>query len=425
MPPSKPASQAPVPVLRQAAELAKRIALDWSYFYVLAIPLLLFEALLTAAIILKIPYTEIDWIAYIQEVGGFLGGEYDYYKLAGDTGPLVYPAGFVYVYSLLFKATSSGEDIQTAQHIFAILYLVSVILVLMIYRESRVVPPFAAVFLVLSRRLHSIYVLRLFNDPVAMIPLYLCVLALLRGRWMLSAVLFSLGVSVKMNVLLFAPGFALIIYQAVGLANSVLLATMAIAIQAALAIPFLLHEPQHYLARAFEFSRVFMYKWTVNWKIVDEDTFLRKDWAALLLGLHLVLLVLFGITNWTRSYGGIFNVIAKGLRHTDAKAVLTSDHIIFVMFTSNFIGIVFARSLHYQFYSWYYFTLPYLLWRGRIPTVVRIVTLGAIEYCWNVYPATKLSSSILLAAHALLLASLLAVRSSDGEFAPATHSKRD
>lgn len=34
--------------------------------------------------------TEIDWIAYMQEVEGFILGERDYTKLKGDTGPLVY-----------------------------------------------------------------------------------------------------------------------------------------------------------------------------------------------------------------------------------------------------------------------------------------------------------------------------------------------
>jgi hypothetical protein len=33
--------------------------------------------------------TEIDWIAYMQEVEGFILGERDYTKLKGDTGPLV------------------------------------------------------------------------------------------------------------------------------------------------------------------------------------------------------------------------------------------------------------------------------------------------------------------------------------------------
>lgn len=33
--------------------------------------------------------TEIDWVAYMQEVEGFIHGERDYLKLKGDTGPLV------------------------------------------------------------------------------------------------------------------------------------------------------------------------------------------------------------------------------------------------------------------------------------------------------------------------------------------------
>ena len=33
--------------------------------------------------------TEIDWIAYMQEVEGVVNGTYDYTQLKGDTGPLV------------------------------------------------------------------------------------------------------------------------------------------------------------------------------------------------------------------------------------------------------------------------------------------------------------------------------------------------
>ena len=33
--------------------------------------------------------TEIDWVAYMQEVEGVLNGTYDYAHLKGDTGPLV------------------------------------------------------------------------------------------------------------------------------------------------------------------------------------------------------------------------------------------------------------------------------------------------------------------------------------------------
>jgi alpha-1,3-mannosyltransferase len=56
--------------------------------------------------------TEIDWVAYMEEVGGYLGGERDYLQLRGGTGPLVYPAGFVYIYSLLSALTDGGSNIR-------------------------------------------------------------------------------------------------------------------------------------------------------------------------------------------------------------------------------------------------------------------------------------------------------------------------
>lgn len=48
------------------------------------------------------PDTEIDWKAYMEEVEGVEEGEYDYSKLKGQTGPLVYPGGFVWIF-MFFK----------------------------------------------------------------------------------------------------------------------------------------------------------------------------------------------------------------------------------------------------------------------------------------------------------------------------------
>lgn len=40
------------------------------------------------------------------------------------------------------------------------------------------------------------------------------------------------------------------------------------------------------------------------------------------------------------------------------------SEMLIALFMANLIGISVARSLHYQFYSWYFYTLPYLLFGG-------------------------------------------------------------
>jgi len=85
---------------------------------------------------------------------------------------------------------------------------------------------------------------------------------------------------------------------------------------------------------------------------------------------------------------------------------LSPEHILTVLFTSNFIGIVFSRTLHYQFYTWYYHTLPFLLWQSSIPSVGKLAMWAVIEVVWNIYPSNSISSLILFLCHMIVLLSV-------------------
>lgn len=61
----------------------KKLIFDPSYLYVTYWGLILFELILNIFIIQRVKYTEIDWIAYMQEVEGFLNGTLDYSELKG------------------------------------------------------------------------------------------------------------------------------------------------------------------------------------------------------------------------------------------------------------------------------------------------------------------------------------------------------
>jgi alpha-1,3-mannosyltransferase len=114
----------------------------------------------------------------------------------------VYPAGFLYIFSLFHSLTVKGNKIIIAQYIFAGLSALTLwVVVGGLYSRSRVLRDigspgsslkwvFISGLLLLSKRIHSIYVLRLFNDPVAMLFLYLCMVAMCKNRWATSAILF-------------------------------------------------------------------------------------------------------------------------------------------------------------------------------------------------------------------------------------------
>ena len=467
-----------------AFKFVHAIFTDWYFFWPwLGIPLLLGELLLCVVMIHKVPYTKIDWDAYMEEVEGpLIHDNWDYTQLKGDTGPLVYPAGFVWLYGALrwiamggmntlwFNVKSMvgavgvvGTDnvaqsdassfvlrdpldpvsIRVAQYIFVGMYVATQGLVFDLYKRasSSRVPPWVCVLLCLSKRMHSLYSLRLFNDCWAMFFLYLALHLFTNTKkwwkWPAGCFVFSVAVSIKMNILLFAPALWMLMIVDIGMYGSLSCIFICALVQLLAGAPFLANNFWGYIGRSFEMGRVFTFKWSVNYKFLPENIFVSKQFAIGLLCFHLLFLGLFFTQRWYPRHddndsagkskrrasggGGMVHAIRDSFNKKMAVSLVNSDlnieFLLLTMFTSNFIGIVFCRSLHFQFYCWYFHTVPFLLWQNdQVPTIVKIMVLVGLEFTWSYCldpvegTSTPLSSSVLQFTHCVMLLCLWLAR---------------
>ncbi|KAL3464208.1 glycosyltransferase [Aspergillus heterothallicus] len=354
------------------------------------------DGVLCVLIVWKIPYTEIDWTTYMQQIQLFVNGERDYTLIKGSTGPLVYPGAHVYSYTLLYYITDRGRDIAFGQVIFAFLYLVTLTVVMACYRRLGA-PPYLFPLLVLSKRLHSIYMLRLFNDGLAALVMWISLWFFINRKYSAGVIVWSLGLGIKMTLILLAPGVAVLLALSLSIWPCAKLAILAAGVQVMLGMPFLTTNPGGYFNSAFEFQRQFMYKWTVNWRFIPEDIFLSSDWWRTLIVVHALILVVFGVTSFLRPVGmNLFPFIRRFCTGQHRGIPLDQNFIMTVLLTSLATGLLCARSLHYQFFAYLSWATPYLLWRtGRHPVVVGSVWLLQ-EIAWNAYPSTNISSAIVV-----------------------------
>jgi alpha-1,3-mannosyltransferase len=194
--------------------------------------------------------------------------------------------------------------------------------------------------------------------------------------------------------------------------------------QLALGYPFLSTFPTSYLTRAFEFTRQFQYKWTVNWRFISEETFLSRPFSLALLTLHLSLLTTFLLRQWMQpssasSSGTVtISTLIKRLINPPPKAVqasiarqVTPDFVLTSISSAVVIGCLCARSLHYQFYVYIVWAVPFLLWRSGVPMVGIVAVFAAQEWAWNVFPSTEVSSAVAVGCLAVTaLSSLVGTR---------------
>lgn len=133
-------------------------------------------------------------------------------------------------------------------------------------------------------------------------------------------------------------------------------------LQLLLGAPFLLQHPVAYLARSFELGRVFKFEWTVNLKFLSEDVFVSPVLSVILLAFTVVALALFA-TKWIRAtkeiqvFAAHRGHVGEGIGSDTSSGAscgsgegrqLHPEYVVKTLFVSNFVGVVFCRSLHYQ-----------------------------------------------------------------------------
>ena len=283
-----------------------------------------------------------------------------------------------------------------------------------------------------------------------------------------------------MNILLFSPGLLVLLLRRHGLRGTLPLLCLCATIQLLLGAPFLITNPLGYISRSFDLGRQFFFKWTVNWRFLPKWLFLHRAFHIALLTANVTTWMLFAVKHWTRwvvtsnlwptftpniswRNGGIKVLLSWRRLATNSPTSMgmisqlswqqfvwqyVVVDIAWTLFTANFIGVCFSRSLHYQFYVWYYHSIPLLVWSTHLPTLARwhhlhmiciccsqlpkmyyhwrrVLVFLVIEYSWNVYPSTSVSSLLLHFAHAVILAALFMRKESQFTSSQTLATKRE
>jgi alpha-1,3-mannosyltransferase len=211
-----------------------------------------------------------------------------------------------------------------------------------------------------------------------------------------------------MSLLLVLPAIGVILFLGRGLHGALRLLWLMAQVQLVIAFPFLQTSGRAYFGRAFELTRTFKYEWTVNMRMLPEDIFLGPNLSIWLLVAHVLDLFAFLSERWLAPAKKHLLQMAPSLVRfkspfTPREEILTSlrvspRYVLATMLTANNMGLLFARSLHYQFYAYLAWSTPFLLWHAGCHPLLIYGIWGIQEWAWNVFPSTKASSLVVVFA---------------------------
>jgi alpha-1,3-mannosyltransferase len=192
-----------------------------------------------------------------------------------------------------------------------------------------------------------------------------------------------------------------------------------------LAVPFLKENAIGYISRAFELTRQFLFKWTVNWRFLGEEAFLSRRFSIALVAVHLSLLVLFVSSCWLRPSGlNPLQFAKKFVAGQHLRVKLSDRFVMTTLLASMTVGLLCARTLHYQFFAYLSWSTPYLLWEAGFHPVLIYAIWAVQEWAWNVYPSTDGSSITIVVCLAIQVVGAIFAQNRGVDGGPIDTSKK-
>jgi alpha-1,3-mannosyltransferase len=304
-------------------------------------------------------------------------------QIRGPLGPIAYPGGHVLIYSLFYLIFGEAESAHDAKALFGprlvfiFVQLALTKVVHLVYAEaSPTTAHIDCIFFLTTVRGRNLFANGLFNDAFQVIFCYLGIWSILKGSSASTILLcFSAGLSFKLSAILYAPAVAYHILLRFGLRHTVLASGPALALQFAVALPFLIASPVNYFQRSFTKSDFGWYV-SMNWKWVSEETFDSAWFARTLLFFQLFYI---SLTLYLLRYRPA-PLPKPGLGESPA---VSKFHVAALIFATHFSGFIFAPSMHYHFLIWVLHALPLLYRAARLSFIQSALLHTVLELSWN------------------------------------------
>ena len=315
-------------------------------------------------------YEDLDFSCYMEQSARIAEGETDYTQISSKNGLLVYPAVNSYINLFIYKfVTAKGVYYQPAQVLGGMAYLVWIFCMVRIAQLAFKETPQRANIVLLHWFTFvslNIAVEQLFNDAFWVMFWLLAILQFQESRNLLGVFFFSLGLGVKMSAALYIPAIYLITSRSQGIIRGTCYLVLIVVSQIVLAYPFIEEYPSEYISSAFNLNRDFVSRVSFNWNIIADEYSHSNIFKRGLLILHLVFLIFFLFSRWLNIKKMIRDLGVWPVRLCDSNSIASPYFVAEVFIIWNFIGLVWARGIHYQFVSWYLFSLPFLIDHGLL-----------------------------------------------------------